>query len=90
MACYRVNFHLLYEIKATKTCITVLISIVFSLVLLAENGRLKNLDGIINVYQTLMAAHRGEVACEVITAKVCKIVFWIQGVFKKKKTERLL
>lgn len=39
------------------------------LVLLAENGRLKNLDGIINVFQTLMAAHRGEVPCEVITAK---------------------
>ena len=58
-------------------CITVLISIVYSTVLLAENGRLKNLDGIISVFQTLMAAHRGEVPCEVITAKVCKIVFWI-------------
>jgi len=39
------------------------------LVLLAENGRLKNLDGIISVFETLMAAHRGEVPCEVITAK---------------------
>nr|AGM32184.1 putative ATP synthase oligomycin sensitivity conferral protein [Coptotermes formosanus] len=39
------------------------------LVLLAENGRLKSLDGIISVFQTLMAAHRGEVPCEVTTAK---------------------
>jgi F-type H+-transporting ATPase subunit O len=39
------------------------------LVLLAENGRLKSLEGIINAYQTIMAAHRGEVPCEVTTAK---------------------
>jgi len=52
-------------------CGTLLISIVYSIVLLAENGRLKNLDGIISVFETLMAAHRGEVPCEVITAKVC-------------------
>ncbi|XP_030759024.1 ATP synthase subunit O, mitochondrial [Sitophilus oryzae] len=36
---------------------------------LAENGRLKNLDGVINAFKTLMAAHRGEVQCEVVTAK---------------------
>jgi len=62
-------------IKVTAVCMTILISIVYSIVLLAENGRLKNLDGIISVFETLMAAHRGEVPCEVITAKVCKIVF---------------
>ncbi|PNF29813.1 ATP synthase subunit O, mitochondrial [Cryptotermes secundus] len=39
------------------------------LVLLAENGRLKSLDGIISSFQTIMAAHRGEVPCEVTTAK---------------------
>ncbi|KAG5890555.1 hypothetical protein JTB14_028306 [Gonioctena quinquepunctata] len=37
--------------------------------LLAENGRLGKLDNVINAFKTLMAAHRGEVACEVITAK---------------------
>ncbi|XP_066251101.1 ATP synthase subunit O, mitochondrial [Euwallacea similis] len=37
--------------------------------LLAENGRLKNLDGVINAFKTIMAAHRGEVSCEVITAR---------------------
>nr|XP_023016173.1 ATP synthase subunit O, mitochondrial [Leptinotarsa decemlineata] len=37
--------------------------------LLAENGRLGKLDGVINAYRTIMAAHRGEVTCEVITAK---------------------
>lgn len=28
---------------------------------LAENGRLKNLAGVINAFRTIMAAHRGEV-----------------------------
>ena len=37
--------------------------------LLAENGRLKKLGGVINAFKTIMAAHRGEVTCEVITAK---------------------
>ncbi|KAL1505277.1 hypothetical protein ABEB36_004875 [Hypothenemus hampei] len=36
---------------------------------LAENGRLKNLDGVINAFRTIMAAHRGEVVCEVTTAR---------------------
>jgi len=39
------------------------------LVLLAENGRLKKLDGVINSFKQLMAAHRGEVVCEVKTAR---------------------
>ncbi|CAG5028060.1 unnamed protein product [Parnassius apollo] len=37
--------------------------------LLAENGRLGKLEGVINAFKIMMAAHRGEVACEVITAK---------------------
>jgi len=37
--------------------------------LLAENGRLNKLDGITNAYATIMASHRGEVVCEVTTAK---------------------
>lgn len=36
---------------------------------LAENGRLKKLDSVINSYRMIMSAHRGEVMCEVITAK---------------------
>ncbi|KAF7268775.1 ATP synthase subunit O, mitochondrial [Rhynchophorus ferrugineus] len=36
---------------------------------LAENGRLKNLDGVITAFKTIMAAHRGEVQCEVTTAR---------------------
>ncbi|XP_050293228.1 ATP synthase subunit O, mitochondrial [Anthonomus grandis grandis] len=36
---------------------------------LAENGRLKNLEGVITAFRTIMAAHRGEVVCEVTTAK---------------------
>lgn len=37
--------------------------------LLADNGRLKKLDTVINAYKTIMSAHRGEVVCEVVTAK---------------------
>ncbi|XP_022122524.2 ATP synthase subunit O, mitochondrial [Pieris rapae] len=37
--------------------------------LLAENGRLSKLDAIINAFKIIMAAHRGEVTCKVITAK---------------------
>lgn len=37
--------------------------------LLAENGRLANLEGIASAYFTIMSAHRGEVECEVVTAK---------------------
>ncbi|XP_011155824.1 ATP synthase subunit O, mitochondrial [Solenopsis invicta] len=38
------------------------------LTLLAENGRLTKLNAIINSYKLIMAANRGEVVCEVITA----------------------
>lgn len=37
--------------------------------LLAENGRLDKLEAVINAFKIMMAAHRGEVTCEVITAK---------------------
>lgn len=39
------------------------------LVLLAENGRLRKIDGVISAFKTIMAAHRGEVVCEVKTAR---------------------
>lgn len=39
------------------------------LVLLAENGRLKKIDGIIGAFKQIMSAHRGEVVCEVTTAR---------------------
>lgn len=41
----------------------------FLLEQLAENGRLNKLDQIINAYKLIMSAHRGEVVCEVTTAK---------------------
>ncbi|KAK2716916.1 hypothetical protein QYM36_007159 [Artemia franciscana] len=37
--------------------------------LLTENNRLKMVDGVINAFKTIMAAHRGEVICEVTSAK---------------------
>jgi len=36
---------------------------------LAENGRLKKIDGVINTFKLVMAAHRGDVVCEVVSAK---------------------
>ncbi|CAG9562537.1 unnamed protein product [Danaus chrysippus] len=37
--------------------------------LMAENGRLDKLEAVINAFKMMMAAHRGEVTCEVVTAK---------------------
>ena len=37
--------------------------------LLAENGRLSKVNQVINAFKIIMAANRGEVVCEVITAK---------------------
>jgi F-type H+-transporting ATPase subunit O len=39
------------------------------LVTLTENGRLKQLDGITNTFVKIMSAQRGEVVCEVVSAK---------------------
>ncbi|XP_076175832.1 ATP synthase subunit O, mitochondrial isoform X2 [Ptiloglossa arizonensis] len=39
------------------------------LALLGENGRLQHVNAVINTFKLLMAATRGEVVCEVITAK---------------------
>lgn len=36
---------------------------------LAENGRLKKIDQVINMFKLVMAAHRGDVVCEVVSAK---------------------
>jgi len=36
---------------------------------MAENGRLSKLDGVINSFKTIMAAYRGEVTCQVTSAK---------------------
>nr|CAG4652196.1 EOG090X0EB8 [Triops cancriformis] len=37
--------------------------------LLAENNRLSRLQSVINAYKTIMAAYRGEVPCEITSAK---------------------
>ncbi|CAH0683078.1 unnamed protein product [Spodoptera exigua] len=37
--------------------------------LMAENGRLDKLEAVINAFKIMMSAHRGEVTCEVVTAK---------------------
>lgn len=37
----------------------------------AEGGRLKRTSGIINAFNKIMRARRGEVDCSITTAKVC-------------------
>ncbi|GAB1599738.1 ATP synthase subunit O, mitochondrial-like [Argonauta hians] len=36
---------------------------------LSENGRIQKLSSVINAFETIMSAHRGEVSCTVTTAK---------------------
>lgn len=40
------------------------------LALLAENGRINRLAGVTSAFSTIMAGHRGDLRCEVTTAKV--------------------
>lgn len=40
------------------------------LALLAENGKMKSIDGILNNFSIIMAAHRGDLPVEVVTARV--------------------
>ncbi|GAB1861904.1 ATP synthase subunit O, mitochondrial [Camponotus japonicus] len=62
------------------------------LTLLAENGRLGKINQIINLYKLIMAANRGEVVCEVITAKPLdadtksKLESVLKGFLKKGQT----
>ncbi|XP_029662359.1 ATP synthase subunit O, mitochondrial [Formica exsecta] len=62
------------------------------LTLLAENGRLAKINQIINLYKLIMAANRGEVVCEVITAKPLdadttgKLESALKGFLKKGQT----
>ena len=39
-------------------------------VCLAENGRYNSFESVISTFKTIMSAHRGEIVCEVTTAKV--------------------
>lgn len=40
---------------------------------MAENGRYNFIGPVVNAFGTIMAAHRGEVVCQVTTAKVSKL-----------------
>lgn len=37
---------------------------------MTDNGRIQNIEGVANAFGQIMAAERGEVICEVTTAKV--------------------
>lgn len=56
-------------LKAISSKMTLSTETANMLSLLAENGRLEKLNTIINTFKLLMAASRGEVVCEVTTAK---------------------
>lgn len=45
--------------------------------LLAENGRLRKLNSIINSFKIIMAAHRGDLSCVVTTAKVYPSIIYL-------------
>ncbi|XP_014614856.1 PREDICTED: ATP synthase subunit O, mitochondrial [Polistes canadensis] len=65
------------------------------LILLAENGRLKNFSQVFNAYKIIMAADKGEVVCEVITAKALdadirsKLESTLKSFLKKGETIKL-
>jgi len=56
---------------------------------LAENGRLKNIKSILNKFDIIMCAHRGEVLCEIVSAKALdeatlkEVTTALQGFAKK-------
>lgn len=62
------------------------------LTLLAENGRLGKINQVINLYKLIMAANRGEVVCEIVTAKPLdadmknKLESALKGFLKKGQT----
>lgn len=62
--------------------------------LMAENNRLKNLNGTINAFKQIMAAARGEVPCEIITAKPldASVLKEVEGALKGflKSNEKIL
>ncbi|RZF32708.1 hypothetical protein LSTR_LSTR004136 [Laodelphax striatellus] len=64
------------------------------LVALAENGRLKKLNSVINGFKTIMSAHRGDLPCEIVAAKPLddQTIKALQGVLKSfaKKGENII
>lgn len=44
---------------------------------LAENGRLRVIDDVLDSFSKLMSSHRGEVTCVITTAKVCTLRYVI-------------
>lgn len=40
---------------------------------MSDNNRMSNIRAVINSFNVIMAAVKGEVVCEVVTAKVYKI-----------------
>lgn len=56
--------------------------------LLAENNRLKQYKGILSAFNTIMAGHRGDLICEVTSAKVSTfIILNLYFVLFEKKKE---
>ncbi len=52
-------------------------------VAMAENGRYTYLNSVINSFGTIMAAHRGEVVCEVTSAKVDEYMYTVSSEFAR-------
>ncbi|KAK6182891.1 hypothetical protein SNE40_010473 [Patella caerulea] len=65
------------------------------LTVLAENGRIKKINGVVSAFEKLMSAHRGEVQCVVTTAKPLdnasqkEVLTTLQGFVKKGESIQL-
>ncbi|XP_050406653.1 ATP synthase subunit O, mitochondrial [Patella vulgata] len=65
------------------------------LAVLAENGRIKKINGVVSAFEKLMSAHRGEVQCVVTTAKPLdnaskkEVLTTLQGFLKKGESIQL-
>ncbi|KAK2164899.1 hypothetical protein NP493_1393g00008 [Ridgeia piscesae] len=73
---------ILEEVLKVQRCSDLTINL---FVCLAENGRLKNIRGVMNSFNRLMSAHRGEVVCVVTTAKPLDsgLLKQLEGTLKK-------
>lgn len=57
-------------------------NILFFSGVVAENGRLNKLENMFKAFATLMSAHRGELLCEITTAKVFSLLIYCKACAK--------
>lgn len=58
----------------------VIVQFCYILGLMAENGRLPKVRGILGAFNNLMSAHRGEILCTVTTAQVFRMLLLMSNI----------